>query len=411
MSAGPHSSEPAFPVGIQAEGIEPVDSGAEGHPQPEFRHGSAADWVVVIPVKPATAGKSRLSVVGVDRAALARAIARDTIDAAAHTPGIGEVIVVTDDAAATATVPTGSAAAVSVLADPGGGLNAAIAAGMTGHVDRSRAALLGDLPALRPAEFAAALRAAAGVDRAVVPDAEGTGSTLVTAAAGVTWQSAFGADSFARHERLGAVPVQVDAASGLRRDIDTAAQLPQLEDLGAGPRTAALLRAARAGSTAPPPGARLRLREMRPDDLDDMARLLGDPGVMRYYPAPRTREQAAEWIARSGLRYRNDGFGLWLIEDADGRFVGDCGLTWQPLGDRLVLEVGYHVSPPLQGRGYAAEAAAACRDLARSLGFTELRALVHPDNAASARVAAKIGMHRDAAESDAEGITVMRMTL
>ncbi|MBD7957575.1 GNAT family N-acetyltransferase [Microbacterium sp. Sa4CUA7] len=150
---------------------------------------------------------------------------------------------------------------------------------------------------------------------------------------------------------------------------------------------------------------------MRADDLEDMAALLGDPEVMRYYPAPRTRAQAAEWIARSRQRYAADGLGLWVMEDATGRFVGDCGLTWQPLGDRRVLEVGYHVTPPLQGLGYAAEAATACRDLARSLGFGVLRALVHPDNAASARVAQKVGMHRDAAESAAAGITVMRMAL
>ena len=30
------------------------------------------------------------------------------------------------------------------------------------------------------------------------------------------------------------------------------------------------------------------------------------------------------------------------------------------------LEVGYHVVPALQGRGYATEAAAACRDYART---------------------------------------------
>jgi len=362
-------------------------------------------------VKPASAGKTRLSVPGVDRAALAAAIARDTIDAAAQTPGVAAVVVVTGDPETVATVPSAPGAPVTVQADPGGGLNTAIAAGAAGHAGHPRAALLGDLPALRPGELAAALRSAATLERAVVPDAEGIGSTLLTATAGVAWDSAFGADSFARHRGLGAVPIAADAASGLRRDIDTVAQLQQLDGRGAGPRTTALLRALRVGTTAPPPTPRLRLRELRDDDLDDMAAMLGDPEVMRYYPAPRTREQAAEWIDRSNLRYRTHGLGLWHVSDAEGRFVGDCGLTWQPLGDRLVLEVGYHVTPPLQGRGFAVEAAAACRDHARSLGFTELRALVHPDNAASTRVAEKVGMHRDTAESAAAGITVMRMAL
>ena len=43
----------------------------------------------------------------------------------------------------------------------------------------------------------------------------------------------------------------------------------------------------------PAPTARLRFREMTEADLDAMAALLGDPAVMRFYPAPRTREQAA----------------------------------------------------------------------------------------------------------------------
>jgi len=38
----------------------------------------------------------------------------------------------------------------------------------------------------------------------------------------------------------------------------------------------------------PLPTPQLAFREMTPDDLDDMAALLGDPEVMRYYPHPKT---------------------------------------------------------------------------------------------------------------------------
>lgn len=42
---------------------------------------------------------------------------------------------------------------------------------------------------------------------------------------------------------------------------------------------------------------RLILREMTSADLDDMAALLGDPEVMRAYPAPKTRgDEARAWI-------------------------------------------------------------------------------------------------------------------
>jgi RimJ/RimL family protein N-acetyltransferase len=69
---------------------------------------------------------------------------------------------------------------------------------------------------------------------------------------------------------------------------------------------------------------------MAADDLDDMAALLGDPQVMRYYPHPKTRQEALGWIEWNQQLYREHGFGLWLLTlRASGEFVGDCGLTPQ----------------------------------------------------------------------------------
>lgn len=142
-----------------------------------------------------------------------------------------------------------------------------------------------------------------------------------------------------------------------------------------------------------PDSARLTFREMSPDDLDDMALLLGDPEVMTYYPRPRTREEAAHWIDWNRGLYRTHGYGLWLLTTADGAFVGDCGLTPQVVDGVNELEVGYHVLPALQNRGYATEAAAASRDFARTvLGATRLIAIIDPDNRPSQRVAEKIGL-------------------
>lgn len=147
-------------------------------------------------------------------------------------------------------------------------------------------------------------------------------------------------------------------------------------------------------SRIPPPTERLVFRQMAEDDLDDMAALLGDPDVMRYYPRPRTREESAAWITRSRNLYREEGFGLWVIALGDtGEFVGDCGLTPQDVEGVRELEVGYHVRTGLQGRGLATEAAAACRDFARDvLGARRLVAIIRPDNVPSQRVAGKIGL-------------------
>ena len=124
-----------------------------------------------------------------------------------------------------------------------------------------------------------------------------------------------------------------------------------------------------------------------------MAALLGDPEVMRFYPAPKTRAESLDWITRMQERYDRDGHALWLLETHDGAFVGDCGLTWQSYNDIPVLEVGYHVRRELQGQGLATEAAHACLELVRrELAPTMLTAIIHPENISSRRVAEHLGM-------------------
>ncbi|MDQ1582538.1 MAG: hypothetical protein QOF36_592 [Microbacteriaceae bacterium] len=137
---------------------------------------------------------------------------------------------------------------------------------------------------------------------------------------------------------------------------------------------------------------RLRLREMTDDDLDQMAALLGDPEVMRHYPAPKTRDEAQRWIDWNRRNYAEHGFGLWIIETAEGEFIGDCGLTWQTVDGTREIEVGYHVRVDVQGNGYATEAATACVQFARQRGISRLVAIIDPANAASQRVAVKVGL-------------------
>ncbi|MBB2975757.1 2-phospho-L-lactate guanylyltransferase [Microbacterium endophyticum] len=211
--------------------------------QPEYVQGTdeaRAGWVVIIPVKPSAIGKSRLVGTGIDRMPLARAIALDTITAAAAATEVSRVIVVTDDELIAA--ECAQMAGVEVVTEaPASGLNAAIARGAA-HTDGThRAALLGDLPALRAMDLDQALHAALNVDRAVVADAEGTGSTLVTARVGVPWQSDFGTDSFELHRAAGFAPLSLRADSSLRRDVDTLAQLNDAKALGLGPRTRQLV--------------------------------------------------------------------------------------------------------------------------------------------------------------------------
>jgi RimJ/RimL family protein N-acetyltransferase len=145
----------------------------------------------------------------------------------------------------------------------------------------------------------------------------------------------------------------------------------------------------------PQPTERLQFRQMSHADLEHMVALLGDPEVMRFYPAPKSQVEAASWIQWNLENYAEHGYGLWIIETPEGKFIGDCGLTWQQVNGARKLEVGYHIRSDLQGQGLATEAATACRDFAgEHVEVTELVAIIHPDNRASERVAEKLGMHR-----------------
>lgn len=137
---------------------------------------------------------------------------------------------------------------------------------------------------------------------------------------------------------------------------------------------------------------RLILRELILDDVDGLLEVLGDPVAMEHYPAPKTRSETESWIRWARESYERNGFGLWAIERAsDGAFLGDCGPMLQPVDGEQVPEVGYHIIRPEWGRGYATEAAIACRDLVLGrLGFGRVVSIVAPENLASRRVAEKV---------------------
>ena len=202
-----------------------------------------ARWSVLLPVKVLAQAKSRLAgLAGPRRAELALALACDTVTAVLGCEAAARVIVITDDPVAQATL--GDLGALVIPDEPRDGLNAALRHGAAVAVARwpgcGTAALSADLPALRPAELARALDAAAAWPTAFVADAAGDGTTLYTAAPGVAFRPAFGLASRARHAAGGATELEPGDVPGLRRDVDTPADLRGAAALGLGPYTAPL---------------------------------------------------------------------------------------------------------------------------------------------------------------------------
>lgn len=191
-------------------------------------------WTVLVPVKALPGAKSRLAEFSADadaHARLVRAIRDDTLRAARNASGVARVVRVGD-----------SPDVEHDLLQHRRGLNAALAEGA--RLARHRwptdgiAALVGDLPALTPAELASTLAVATEHPTGFVPDAAGTGTTLLTARPTAGFDPRFGPGSAARH---GAYATALPAGPGLRRDVDTADDLRAAVLLGVGAHTVAAL--------------------------------------------------------------------------------------------------------------------------------------------------------------------------
>ena len=139
---------------------------------------------------------------------------------------------------------------------------------------------------------------------------------------------------------------------------------------------------------------RLALRPLDPEDLDALAAMLGDPVGMASWPAPLSYAESRAWIERTRERYQTDGFGRCAIVWREtGELVGDAGLISTLVEATPEIELGWVVRHDMKGRGIATEAGAAWRDFAFDvLGLTRIVSMIDETNAASRRVAEKLGM-------------------
>jgi RimJ/RimL family protein N-acetyltransferase len=141
---------------------------------------------------------------------------------------------------------------------------------------------------------------------------------------------------------------------------------------------------------------RLVLRPISREDLDAYAAMFADPEVVRFIGdgTVATRDESVEWIERSIERNANEGWDMRSVLLLDeGVVIGRCGIAVREIDGRTEHEVGYLFGRALWGWGYATEAAVAMRDRALGeLGLSRLIALIQHGNAASKRVARKLGM-------------------
>ena len=117
---------------------------------------------------------------------------------------------------------------------------------------------------------------------------------------------------------------------------------------------------------------------------------------MRHYPKPYDADGTRRWLSWSLDNYARYGFGLWAaVLKETGAFVGDCGLTMQPIDGEQLPEIGYHIRRDCWRRGYAKEAGLAVRDWAfRNTDFDTLYSYMNAANVASWSTARSLGMQK-----------------
>ena len=138
---------------------------------------------------------------------------------------------------------------------------------------------------------------------------------------------------------------------------------------------------------------RLIIRPWTTADRPALIRMATDPDMVRYVTdgVPWTDERIDAFLDRQAGYYEQNGLAFGALEDrVTGEVIGLCGV--QPL-DNGEFELGWWIWKTHWGRGFATEAARAVVEHARSaMALDRLVAVIDPPNAASIRVAEKLGL-------------------
>lgn len=149
----------------------------------------------------------------------------------------------------------------------------------------------------------------------------------------------------------------------------------------------------------PPPTERLRFRNWRSDDLDDLIEMNSDPEVMRHFPATLSKEENEAFLNRLIKGYEENGHTYYATERLDtGECIGFIGLARQTYEAAFTpcVDIGWRLKRGAWGQGFATEGARACLDFARDeLKLEAVYSVAVVQNIPSINVMRKIGMKYD----------------
>ena len=141
--------------------------------------------------------------------------------------------------------------------------------------------------------------------------------------------------------------------------------------------------------------ARLRLRPLRVEDAASMVTVLADPRLYSFTgggpPTPEVLRARYEAQVAGRSPDGSEAWHNWIVSLAPaGPEIGFVQATITSHGD--AADIAWLTGVPWQGHGYAAEAGRAMLAWLVERGVADVTAHVHPAHAASARVAAAIGL-------------------
>lgn len=138
---------------------------------------------------------------------------------------------------------------------------------------------------------------------------------------------------------------------------------------------------------------RLILRGYEEDDLDAFTDMYGNPDVMRYIGSGQTSNRSESWRLMAVMlgHWHLRGYGSWAVEErTSGAMIGRVG-CWHPEG-WPGFEIGWMIRREFWGKGFATEASSVAMEFAfEELEQPHVISIIQPENAASRRVAEKLG--------------------
>jgi [ribosomal protein S5]-alanine N-acetyltransferase len=144
---------------------------------------------------------------------------------------------------------------------------------------------------------------------------------------------------------------------------------------------------------------RLLLRQITPDDVNEMFAIRSNEEVMKYIPRPlcKTPQDVLELIAMMQTKLETNEGCNWGItlkgNDKLVGFIGHYNIKWE----HFRSEIGYMLTPAYHSKGIATEAIKLLIDFGfNQMNMHSLEAILDPENIASARVLEKNGFVKEA---------------